>query len=782
MGLRSRRSSTATVQTIRTVREDEAAGGAGGAEGSISPSIREEEEEAAQMPMEGQGEASTSTSRLHPGAGRSNSERRDLQGERTESDAESVATISRARERDRACSGTVNGNASRLNPKASSSWLRWNATTPGFPKANSIKGKGKEVEARPPGVRSESSSSTGVEAQLPNQASTQENQASDTVAKPRNTVDRGDSAEHSNDGQTESQAGDTIRAGAAPVQPPPNDRLASPANQPSSVKTPMRARGWWSRTTPVPMPKAAPETKPSAELAKPPIPISQAEPAPQPTDPASSQQSSQKEQPPAGPTEKAAADPVTSNEGIRRPESEQAGQSGWRSYMTWRSSVPTPTSASGGDKASINTTAIRSRTPSIQATPKEHELSAPKAGPTESAQAQPTQPTEQPMLVSPDGEEPPQLDPVPPSTQEAASMPNPQPTSGWGSFLYSIVIPQVGPPASATPVASSSSATVIAPSPDVEQKPVAATSLPVSSVSPSDPADPPIESPSGAIAAEPDVVPKPKEEGVPPAASTIRESSAQASSTGWLNYLAFRAAQKKLPPAGSTKTSETAAPRQSTEEVMDFSSDPDFPPGPATSTTNKQIANAANTETESSSLKDNTMKPPTNLPRKKRLSNASNRSASSTVPIPPSPRPRSTIDTISAGTTPKQTSALPPPPAVPAVQPNLVLPSFSSTFDRPPRSLLPLAEERQKPSTPAPAATTGLAWRALGAVGSYVYGSTGDTKASEVETEKVTETRGMKEGRGVGDDLPRRVGLNGGDPDEGWKEVKRVVVIGVHGW
>lgn len=53
--------------------------------------------------------------------------------------------------------------------------------------------------------------------------------------------------------------------------------------------------------------------------------------------------------------------------------------------------------------------------------------------------------------------------------------------------------------------------------------------------------------------------------------------------------------------------------------------------------------------------------------------------------------------------------------------------------------------------------------------------------APEVEEGK-KETRGTKEGRDVGGDLPRKIGLDGGDPDEGWKHVKRVVVVGVHGW
>jgi hypothetical protein len=44
------------------------------------------------------------------------------------------------------------------------------------------------------------------------------------------------------------------------------------------------------------------------------------------------------------------------------------------------------------------------------------------------------------------------------------------------------------------------------------------------------------------------------------------------------------------------------------------------------------------------------------------------------------------------------------------------------------------------------------------------------------------ETRGRKEGKHIGHDLPRRIGLAGEHADEGWMNVKRVVVVGVHGW
>ena len=75
--------------------------------------------------------------------------------------------------------------------------------------------------------------------------------------------------------------------------------------------------------------------------------------------------------------------------------------------------------------------------------------------------------------------------------------------------------------------------------------------------------------------------------------------------------------------------------------------------------------------------------------------------------------------------------------------------------------------------------------------GNYVYPATSTDKAKPkakdaqvLPEERDKETRGTKEGKGVGADLPRRDGLygSGEDEDEGWKGVKRVVVVGVHGW
>ncbi|ODO10337.1 hypothetical protein I350_02566, partial [Cryptococcus amylolentus CBS 6273] len=138
----------------------------------------------------------------------------------------------------------------------------------------------------------------------------------------------------------------------------------------------------------------------------------------------------------------------------------------------------------------------------------------------------------------------------------------------------------------------------------------------------------------------------------------------------------------------------------------------------------------------------------------------------------------------------KNGSALPHPLA-PSVQPNLVINTFATTFDRPPRSFL-LLPPTSPPSSPTATAkqeqkglaatTTGYAWKVFGAVGSYVYGEAPPKTTSESLNEDEGETRGRGEGRKVGGDLPRRVGLGVGGAHDGWKNVRRVVVAGVHGW
>lgn len=78
----------------------------------------------------------------------------------------------------------------------------------------------------------------------------------------------------------------------------------------------------------------------------------------------------------------------------------------------------------------------------------------------------------------------------------------------------------------------------------------------------------------------------------------------------------------------------------------------------------------------------------------------------------------------------------------------------------------------------------GVVWKVFGVVGSYVYGGggVGDEvfKGGWVDIE--VEQRGRKEGRKVGREFFRRIGLEYGGVEDGWKDVKRVVVVGVYGW
>ncbi|KAK4684890.1 hypothetical protein P7C73_g5274, partial [Tremellales sp. Uapishka_1] len=313
-------------------------------------------------------------------------------------------------------------------------------------------------------------------------------------------------------------------------------------------------------------------------------------------------------------------------------------------------------------------------------------------------------------------------DPVPtenrPSGPEATK-------SGWSSYLYSIVIPQTNPVI--PPIELPSDADAVIPEATPNQISI--------------PSDPAPTVPDTAVASQ--VLPSTSRSASPSSASPGRKAQ-NANSSGWLSYLALGTGQKKV-LAPSVKTEGTG------EEIMDLENDPDFPSGPPPpeeKDTKFQIASSKGTITP---------KPSQNLGiSKKRLSNASVLSAGSSPQLPSSP--------ISS-------SSLPPPPQAPAVQPNLVIPSFATTFDRPPRSFPPLSEA--EPAGGLTAATTGLAWKALGAVGSYYYGAGGDAAEKAGET----ETRGRKEGRGVGAELPRRLA-----GDEGWRTVKRVVVVGVHGW
>lgn len=248
-------------------------------------------------------------------------------------------------------------------------------------------------------------------------------------------------------------------------------------------------------------------------------------------------------------------------------------------------------------------------------------------------------------------------------------------------------------------------------------------------------------------------------------------ASSTSSTAGWLNYLAFRASQKKI--TGSTVGSEEPRVSGETarEEVMDFENDPNFPAAESPSKTvtekavvKKELPAPAKQQGAGARDKALTHKRSENLTQAQALALEARRqssTSSSRSGVLANERP------LAAAHNKNKSSSLPPPPQPPAKQPSLLIPSFETTFDRPPRSFLP------RTNGGSMATATGVAWRALGAVSSYVYGEKHDPNE---------ETRGKGAGRDVGADLPRRIGLGGGSRDDGWKNVRRVVVVGVHGW
>lgn len=123
-----------------------------------------------------------------------------------------------------------------------------------------------------------------------------------------------------------------------------------------------------------------------------------------------------------------------------------------------------------------------------------------------------------------------------------------------------------------------------------------------------------------------------------------------------------------------------------------------------------------------------------------------------------------------------------------AARPNLVLPSFNHTFRRPPRgrhdqleakSLNNNPEVRKTETTlqtsPArPSSPPNMAWRALGAVSHYARGGSRDSGQS-TNTAKIENHMAPPSQRTV---LPSLISSG----KDSWNGVRRVVIIGVHGW
>jgi hypothetical protein len=647
MGLRSRRSSTATLKTINTMN-----GGGGGGPQSPRESIAEVEEE----------EEDNQAGILEMGT---------KQGEE---------------------------KRARLNPKASNSWLRWNSPTASFPKG---KGKGKEVAGDvTPGRQS---SVNGVREGGSQEAAENVPQNDDDDGSTTITTRLAPAIESDVTSEAVEATEDTMKASQAAMGtvPPPSGP---------------RAKGWFTKNPPPAPPPTAIENVHEAPAVSDPSPKTVTdEPAPQ-----------------AEATTEIEPPPAIDNDEPNPTES----PGGWKEYLTW-----------GRKGASRPPIPNNPQVPQAKAAPatnnhNEEVAPLPPVEPTVQNQEQEAE-VQEVEVQQPAGDR----DTVGNSSNHAL------PRKTWGSFLYGIVIPQVSSTSSVAVENTDTSRSVIPTSATTEQPPVHIDNDPTAEINDTNP-----EEPSKVLVPVEDAKLK------PPIATAPRRSSQASTTGGWLNYLAFRASQKKIEnPASSI---------DSTQEVMDFSNDPNFP---ADTQPDTQVAKAAN---DSKPDTKTSMPPPSGLPdkKKKRLSTSSIKSATSVVPIPPSPQNQSKGGTAASTPAPSaKVSSLPPPPQVHTTQPNLVIPSFSTTFDRPPRSFLP-----PKPVTPTPPPQPGLAWRALGAVGSYVY--PGQEKVEEKVDVGPKETRGLKEGREIGTDLPRRIGLGGEDPDDGWKNVKRVVVVGVHGW
>ena len=613
----------------------------------------------------------------------------------------------------------------KLNPKSSSSWLRWNSPAPSFPRSRSTetdpsKDKGKE--------REDVGSSRPVD---------------DSRDEPRMTGQLVDGSIVDNRALEEPTALDSDKIS-----------ISNTGSQAGSVPPPSTVKGrWWSRSNPpvtstngqskgsalelgsqtpvqgteprpvsVPSPAASPKeetTMPNHQESEMTVPqIKSQETSSTVVEPPRVKVNTSKpdaSQPPADSSVpivpvQSPKEPALASEDVDK-QANAPVKKGWGDYLGWSSGKTAdaiPASAAGS-----NNTRAEDSQPDVEQN--NTALSVEEL-------ARSTSETEIPTL--------------------------PQPKAGWGSYFYSFV---ANPPPAAQP--SSTSTTVVEPTDAAtDQKPVSAPrtppSLAVQAASPlpttSGPLVPPTST-NASLAASPSI----------DNPLNTRKSSV-ASQTGWLNYLAIKASQKKITNA-STASIKSGKERKSLEmaaeeEVMDFSSDPNFPLAGSGEETIKQ--NKGTLVKKEPTL---TKKASQNLVvRDRRASIESTRSTQNTQLAS---SPKSKVVPKSSG------SALPQQP-VPA-QPNFIIPTFEDTFDRPPRSLLPHVEGSQ--------GATGLAWRAVGAVGSYVYG--GKTQQPEPPS-----GQGMREGRRVGSDLPRRIGLDGGGGDEGWKHVKRVVVVGVHGW
>ena len=750
MGLRSRTGSQGTVKTSRTFS------------GVSAESLAEEGEDGEQ----GSGErgvnghegnvqaAGPSTRRSNPPAGQQSM---DQVGHGREGGGEGENT--RASE-------TGSGTTSRLNPKSSSSWLRWNSPAPAFPKSVSRdKGKGRAEDEQSP------DQSQGQETIARTESPTDiTGEGIDPIISASSVVPPGKEEEQS---RTETEATSTLEQGD------------EEPHQTDALSVPVPKGRWWSRPSSTKLPST---------------PIDQTRPAIEPQEAsiaaeantAMSRSSKTDSLPPNAFTPSM----VTANANIAAKPVNNP--------VELHSSSPDSMAISEGTavtaRESLDSTRDTSAQNDAESKTTRHDLDTATgkgwfgyfgkgksipSGPVDERQQEDGD-QDSPIeslaeITAPAAEEIPTPSVVP-QAEDTNETPDttasPPVRAGWGTYLYSFVATPAAPEAS--PETAPENA-VIPSDPAEDQKPVTTESpfLAVEAAGPlpADSSDQASSSLPSQSASNPANASTPTHRDLFLEPERSRKASS-ASQSGWLNYLAFKASQKKVTNA-SNASIKSGKERKSVEgergeEVMDLSSDPNFPtPAPAAASSAAGSPVLSTTATMGASVpdsedkdiktgKDKTLnrKGSQALAVKNRTLSSSSNNAGNHTPLSSSPMSKPPVNAAN-------NSALPAPPA--PAQPNFIIPTFETTFDRPPRSLPPVVENQAGLT----ATTTGLAWKALGAVGSYVYGG----------TEVGDETRGMREGRKVGMELPRRVGLEKGmGEDDGWKNVRRVAVVGVHGW
>ncbi|RSH93126.1 hypothetical protein EHS25_007479 [Saitozyma podzolica] len=776
MGLRSRRSSSATVRTMRTI--------SGLRDGSPSPSVQEEDEDGI--------------------LGTGDGERNAQAGPSTKRTASSSPLVQTPVDEVSDPQQTLQPHMTRsLNPKSSTSWLRWNSPAPSFPRsANKGKGKGKAQDIFENGGNASAAPSTASETAngvpVPTSAGTYTGndlavplQQDGTATEPPLQERPGEpaipeQAQVLKTAQQPQPAQATQPAQSSPsTETLPNPQLAEPAHAERSAQsvphpptsqatnsTSLPAkRSWWGRSAPPAPPVATsfqpPPPRPSQVMSGPAAgdsdgdqsvavmegtAIAESKPSPiltipnggeavpaevkQPVEPVLQQAA----EPSSRPVEEVLQDTVESKP-TQPPEAASVtatpeasvGGGGWRQVFGWRTTAQAPPQSDKAANGDARPAPIAEVTTEPRA-PLSQEIAEPSV--PENASALPASPPPAPVQPA----------------AELSSTASPNTTAeanpGWGTYLYSFVSNPKPVPKPSTPPTTASAL----PSDTIAESQSVSTPQPALAIQ----AATPVPTPSA-----PEGLSVPVLAGTPiegqattsssRTASPVRKGSV-ASTSGWLNYLALRA-QKRLPAPGSVGTGETEGRKSSEthrEEVMDFSNDPDFPVAtpaapvpaaqdgtdqskptvPAPAPAGKTLAN------KSSQLSV----------RKKRLSMSSTRSGGSLTPLSSSPK-HSTLDGKVPGST-RSTSS-------------------TAVFFAPGAGIT--------------AKTTGLAWRAIAAAGTYVYGGHPAPGPDSVP-ENDKEVRERKDGRRVGGELPRRVGLGHGAVDDGWKHVKRVAVVGVHGW